>query len=70
MSQGITKTIFLSFKLFAAAMAEWLRRLTRNQVGSSRAGSNPAGCDCQVLKWQIFKLMKDPYSRQIFSFAL
>ena len=23
-------------------MAEWLRRLTRNQLGSSRAGSNPA----------------------------
>ena len=28
-----------------AAMAEWLRRLTRNQMGSCRAGSNPAGCD-------------------------
>ena len=25
-----------------AAMAEWLRRLTRNQMGSSRLGSNPA----------------------------
>ena len=25
-----------------AAMAEWLRRLTRNQMGSSRVGSNPA----------------------------
>ena len=24
------------------AMAEWLRRLTRNQMGSPRAGSNPA----------------------------
>ena len=24
-----------------AAMAEWLRRLTRNQMGSSRVGSNP-----------------------------
>ena len=22
-------------------MAEWLRRLTRNQMGSSRVGSNP-----------------------------
>ena len=26
-------------------MAEWLRRLTRNQMGSSRAGSNPADCE-------------------------
>ena len=25
-----------------AVMAEWLRRLTRNQLGSARAGSNPA----------------------------
>ena len=24
-----------------AAMAEWLRRLTRNQMGSTRVGSNP-----------------------------
>ena len=25
-----------------AELAEWLRRLTRNQLGSARAGSNPA----------------------------
>ena len=30
---------FLSLPL--AAMAEWLRRLTRNQMGSSRVASNP-----------------------------
>ena len=29
----------------AAVVAEWLRRLTRNQMGSPRAGSNPAGCE-------------------------
>ena len=29
----------------AAAVAEWLRRLTRNQMGSARAGSNPARCE-------------------------
>ena len=29
----------------AAAMAEWLRRLTRNQMGSSRVGSNPTRSD-------------------------
>ena len=27
-----------------AVMSEWLRRLTRNQLGSARAGSNPADC--------------------------
>ena len=26
-------------------MAEWLRRWTRNPMGSARAGSNPAQCD-------------------------
>ena len=29
----------------SALVAEWLRRLTRNQMGSARAGSNPAGCE-------------------------
>ena len=31
-----------------AAMAEWLRRLTRNQMGSSRVGSNPTRSDLTV----------------------
>ena len=33
-------TVSVSVK--AAAMAEWLRRWTRNSMGYSRAGSNPA----------------------------
>ena len=40
------KQMFSSFILYAvineAMMAEWLRRLTRNQMGYSLAGSNPA----------------------------
>ena len=28
-----------------AVLSEWLRRLTRNQLGSARVGSNPADCD-------------------------
>ena len=28
-----------------AVVAEWLRRLTRNQLGYARAGSNPADCE-------------------------
>ena len=33
--------LFSVLTLLIAAMAEWLRRLTRNQMGSSRVGSNP-----------------------------
>ena len=29
-------------------MAEWLKRLTRNQMGSSRVGSNPTRSDFSV----------------------
>ena len=32
-------------KAAAAVMAEWLRRWTRNPMGYSRAGSNPARSD-------------------------
>ena len=28
-----------------ATVAEWLRRLTRNQIPFGSAGSNPAGCE-------------------------
>ena len=33
-------------KFFQALMAEWLRRVIRNHLGSSRAGSNPVQCAC------------------------
>ena len=36
-----------------AVVAEWLRRLTRNQLGSARAGSNPADCELLFLKFFI-----------------
>ena len=32
-------------KSWAAVVAEWLRRLTRNQIPSGSAGSNPADCE-------------------------
>ena len=40
------KTFFSSISMATvqAVVAEWLRRLTRNQLGSPRAGSNPAHC--------------------------
>ena len=47
-SRYIAIQIFILFNLISvetrhvAAMAEWLRRWTRNPMGSSRAGSNPA----------------------------
>ena len=37
-------TLF-SINVRIAVMAEWLRRWTRNPMGSSRAGSNPARSD-------------------------
>ena len=43
-----------------ATVSEWLRRLTRNQLGSARVGSNPARCEffCisqykRTLKWGL-----------------
>ena len=41
-------------------MAEWLRRLTRNQMGSSRASSNLADCvvflsEHKIMKHKIMK---------------
>ena len=41
---GIYLTNFLLI-CYHAVIAEWLRRLTRNQMGCSRAGSNPADCE-------------------------
>ena len=35
-----------------ATVAEWLRRLTRNQIPFGSAASNPAGCE-QVLRRSI-----------------
>ena len=35
-------------------MAEWLRRLTRNQMGSSRVGSNPTRSDMNGHKQSKF----------------
>lgn len=32
-------------RVFAAVVAEWLRRLTRNQIPSGSVGSNPTGCE-------------------------
>ena len=34
-----------------AVVAEWLRRWTRNPLGSARAGSNPADCACFCHSW-------------------
>ena len=39
------KNIKLHILKQEAVMAEWLRRLTRNQIPYGIAGSNPAGCD-------------------------
>ena len=48
-------TSMLNF--FPAVMAEWLRRLTRNQMGSSRVGSNPTHSDVTILKKGVITLL-------------
>ena len=44
----------LAWTLLIAAMAEWLRRLTRNQMGSSRVGSNPTRSEYSPRQVYIF----------------
>ena len=42
--------------LIKAVVAEWLRRLTRNQILSGSVGSNPTSCDI-FLKSYVVKLI-------------
>ena len=39
-------------------MAEWLRRLTRNQFPSGSAGSNPADCENYFFLFPTFVTLK------------
>ena len=41
----IQNSIFMLMILCEAVLAEWLRRLTRNQIPFGSVGSNPTGCD-------------------------
>ena len=45
---------FVTNTKVVALMAEWLRRWTRNPMGSARAGSNPAQCECQPFFFPFF----------------
>ena len=45
LSSDTTGTTFISQQ--AAVVAEWLRRLTRNQIPSGSVGSNPTDCEMQ-----------------------
>jgi hypothetical protein len=38
-----------------AVVAEWLRRLTRNQIPSGSAGSNPADCEIFTQFWRFLE---------------
>ena len=38
----------LSNQYLTAVVAEWLRRLTRNQIPSGSVGSNPTDCDKEL----------------------
>ena len=46
--QAIRPTDIMGYSMglfVSAVVAEWLRRLTRNQLGSARTGSNPVHCE-------------------------
>ena len=45
-------------------MAEWLRRLTRNQFPSGSAGSNPADCDTIFLTHSGFSIVGTDFVRR------
>ena len=50
-----------------AAMAEWLRRLTRNQMGSSRVGSNPTRSGSNNEPSRVFKSKIDSLTTKCFA---
>ena len=48
-------TCYLRTRILKAVVAEWLRRWTRNPLGSARAGSNPADCACFALSDPVLR---------------
>ena len=46
-----------------AVVAEWLRRLTRNQILSESVGSNPTGCEIffPLINISLFVKISGPY---------
>ncbi len=38
-------------------MAEWLRRLTRNQIPSGSVGSNPTDCEIILISWATWPVI-------------
>ena len=47
-------TCYFRTEFLKAVVAEWLRRWTRNPLGSARAGSNPADCACFALSDPVY----------------
>ena len=39
------KIVYLRGRFHVAVLAEWLRRLTRNQIPSGSVGSSPTDCE-------------------------
>jgi hypothetical protein len=42
LTQNLLNLLIYNYQSFEGSVSEWLRRWTRNPLGSSRAGSNPA----------------------------
>ena len=54
-----------SYSCCAAVMAEWLRRLTRNQIPSGSVGSSPTDCETFILNCTIDQLLNNWRTIQI-----
>ena len=49
----------------SAAMAEWLRRWTRNPMGYSRAGSNPVRSENLLLEHKTFSVSIECFGQRL-----
>ena len=51
-------------------MAEWLRRVIRNHLGSSRAGSNPVQCVLFIISYHHFKKISSTEATELAPFSV
>ena len=59
---------YLLFVVYSVVVAEWLRLYTRNLLGYSRAGSNPADYDWHLFSLFLFKIIlvqKDKWRKSL-----
>ena len=50
---SVVKPSISNAECHVAVLAEWLRRLTRNQIPSGSVGSSPADCEVNIFMFEI-----------------